>query len=79
MYTSQKVLKKMPYFQNVQNLTIFFMFKHTFRVSLIILESFIILSICSITIVEIIEALQQVYGEATPCRAVFYDWIKHFK
>ena len=29
--------------------------------------------------VKIIEALQQVYGESTPYRAVVYDWIKHFK
>ena len=29
--------------------------------------------------VKIIEALQQVYGESAPCRAVIYDWIKHFK
>ena len=29
--------------------------------------------------VKIIEALQQVYGESAPCRAVFYDWIKCFK
>ena len=28
---------------------------------------------------KIIEALQQVYGESTPCRAVIYDWIKCFK
>ena len=29
--------------------------------------------------VKIIEALQQVYGESTPCRAVVYDWTQHFK
>ena len=29
--------------------------------------------------VKIIEALQQVYGESAPCRAVVYDWIKRFK
>jgi histone-lysine N-methyltransferase SETMAR len=29
--------------------------------------------------VKIIEALQQVYGEFSPCRAVVYDWIKQFK
>ena len=29
--------------------------------------------------VKIIEALQQVYGDSAPCRAVVYDWIKRFK
>ena len=29
--------------------------------------------------VKIIKALQQVYGESTPCRAVVYNWIKRFK
>ena len=29
--------------------------------------------------VKIIKALQQVYGESTPYRAVVYDWIKCFK
>ena len=29
--------------------------------------------------VKIIKALQQVYGESAPCRAIIYDWIKHFK
>ena len=29
--------------------------------------------------VKIIEALQQIYGESAPCRAVVYDWIKRFK
>ena len=29
--------------------------------------------------VKIIDALQQVYGESAPCRAIVYDWIKRFK
>ena len=29
--------------------------------------------------VKIMEALQQVYGDTVPCRAVIYDWIKRFK
>ena len=29
--------------------------------------------------IKIIEALQQVYGESAPRRAVLYDWIKCFK
>ena len=29
--------------------------------------------------VKIIEALQQIYGESAPCRAVVYNWIKCFK
>lgn len=29
--------------------------------------------------VNIIEALQQVYGDSAPCRAVVYDWVKRFK
>ena len=29
--------------------------------------------------VKIIDALQQVYGDSSPCRAVVYDWIKRFK
>ena len=29
--------------------------------------------------VKIIKALQQVYGESAPCRAVVYNWIKRFK
>lgn len=29
--------------------------------------------------VQIIKALQEVYGNSTPCRAVVYDWIKRFK
>ena len=29
--------------------------------------------------VKIIEALQQIYGESAPCRAVVYDLIKSFK
>ena len=30
-------------------------------------------------LVDIIEALQQVYGDSAPCRAVMYDWIKCFE